>query len=134
MKKLMSILFVLFGTVALLSFNGVYWQNSDWKVPAEEANKKNPYPADKENLTIGKQLYAKHCQSCHGKEGLGDGSKAEELETFPGDFSIEEFQKQSDGALMYKLTEGREEMPGFKKKLPSDEDRWLVVSYMRTFE
>ncbi len=133
MKKVMNLFFVLIA-VGLLSFSGVLYQNSDWKVPAEEAKKKNPYPADKENLAIGKQLYAKHCQSCHGKEGLGDGSKAEELDTFAGDFTAEEFQKQSDGTLYYKLTVGRDEMPEFTKKIPLEEDRWLIVHYMRTFK
>jgi mono/diheme cytochrome c family protein len=48
-----------------------------------------------------------------------------------GDFSSEAFQKQSDGALFYKTTIGRDDMPEFAKKIPDDEDRWLVVNYMR---
>lgn len=29
---------------------------------------KNPTTANAENLKIGKQLYDKHCASCHGKK------------------------------------------------------------------
>jgi mono/diheme cytochrome c family protein len=104
-----------------------------WDVPPKYESMKNPTKADKENLAIGKQLYDKHCRSCHGKEGLGDGPKAGELETPAGDFTTEAFQKQSDGALFYKTTSGRGDMPEFVKKISSDEDRWLIVNYLRSF-
>jgi len=106
---------------------------SDWVVPAKYKTMKNPTDAkDSENLTIGKSLYAKQCSSCHGKNGWGDGSKAPELEGDLGDFSTAATQNQTDGELFYKITEGRDDMPSFKKKIPSDEDRWLVVNYVRT--
>ena len=107
-------------------------QDTVWEVP-DDANKMvNPVEIDDEGLDIGKGLYTKHCKSCHGKEGLGDGTKAAELDTPAGDFSTEEFQAQTDGALFYKTTEGRDDMPTFKKKVAYDEDRWLLVHYMRT--
>lgn len=117
-------------SLALFSFNSVY-QNSDWVVPEEAINMENPTDPE-EDLDYGKSLYDKHCQSCHGKEGYGDGSKAAELETDPGDFSSEEFQAQTDGSLFYKTTEGRDDMPTFAKKIPDAEDRWLIVNYLRT--
>ena len=90
-------------------------------------------PTDpKEYLRIGKSLYAKHCHSFHGKEGYGDGKKAEDVEGDLGDFSSEEFQAQTDGALFYKTSFGRDDMPEYTKKMPDDEDRWLIVNYMRT--
>lgn len=107
--------------------------SDDWEVPAKYKNMTNPTEADKEGMGIAKALYSKHCKSCHGKEGLGDGPKSEELDTPSGDFSTEEFQAQTDGDLFYKSTEGREDMPEFNKKIPDDEDRWLLVHYMRTF-
>ncbi|WP_233131814.1 c-type cytochrome [Robiginitalea sediminis] len=102
-----------------------------WEVPAEYENMKNPTNPS-EDLDIGKALYAKHCQSCHGKEGYGDGPKADGLEGDLGDFSSAEFQAQSDGALFYKTSIGRGDMPEYTKKMPDDEDRWLIVNYMRT--
>lgn len=106
---------------------------SDWVVPAKYKTMKNPTDAtDKENLSIGKSLYAKQCSSCHGSKGWGDGSKAPELKGDLGDFSTAATQNQTDGELFYKITEGRDDMPSFKKKIPLDEDRWLVVNYIRT--
>jgi len=125
--KILTILGVI--TFALYSFTSLVQE--EWKVPAKYENMKNP-TNPKEDLAIGKSLYDKHCKSCHGKEGYGDGPKADELEGDLGDFSSAKFQKQSDGALYYKTTEGRDDMPEFTKKLPDDEDRWLIVNYMRT--
>ncbi|WP_372976006.1 cytochrome c, partial [Muriicola sp.] len=104
-------------------------------VPGNYKTMKNPTDkSDKENLAIGKSLYSKHCKSCHGAEGYGDGPKAADLKGDLGDFSSAEFQKQSDGELYYKTTFGRADMPEFEKKIPDAEDRWLVVNYMRTLE
>lgn len=107
-------------------------QSGEWVVPDKYNTMKNPTDAsDDENLEIGEELYMKHCKSCHGKEGYGDGPKAADQKGDLGDFSSEEFQAQSDGALFYKTTVGRDDMPGYDKKMPDDEDRWLVVNYMR---
>ena len=106
---------------------------TDWVVPPKYKNMKNPVKTDAASLKIGKTLYAKECRSCHGKEGLGDGTKAAQLETPSGDFSLNGFQSQSDGSLFYKTIEGRGDMPGFRKKMPYDEDVWHVVNYLRTF-
>ena len=106
----------------------------NWEVPAKYKKMENPVTWDKEGELIAKQLYSKHCKSCHGKSGLGDGPKAKELDTPSGDFSIEAFQSQSDGVLFYKTTFGRDDMPAYDKKISSDEDRWLIVHYMRTFK
>jgi mono/diheme cytochrome c family protein len=104
---------------------------SSWVVPAKYQTMKNPTDP-KVDLAIGKSLYGKHCKSCHGNEGYGDGTKANEMKGDLGDFSSKKFQSQTDGALFYKTTFGRDDMPAYNKKLPSDEDRWLIVNYLRT--
>lgn len=106
---------------------------SDWKIPVKYQTMKNPTDP-KVDLAIGKSLYSKHCKSCHGSEGYGDGTKAKEMKGDLGDFSSKKFQAQTDGALFYKTTFGRDDMPAFNKKLSSDEDRWLIVNYMRTLQ
>jgi len=116
-------------SVVLLSFSS--FDQDEWVVPDKYEKMKNPTSAD-QDTDIGKQLYSKHCQSCHGKTGLGDGKKADEVEGDLGDFSSAEFQAQSDGALFYKSYIGRDDMPNFEKKIPDEEDMWLVVNYMRT--
>jgi len=125
--KTLTIIGIL--TFALYSFTTLVQE--EWKVPAKYENMKNPIPA-KTDAAIGKSLYTKHCKSCHGAEGYGDGPKADEMNGDLGDFSSEEYQAQSDGALFYKTSIGRDDMPEFTKKMPDDEDRWLIVNYMRT--
>jgi len=129
MKTKSLLLFITFIGIALLSFNS--FDQDEWVVPDKYEKMKNPTdPA--EDLDIGKQLYSKHCQSCHGKQGYGDGKKADEVEGDLGDFSTSEFQSQSDGALFYKSYIGRNDMPNYEKKIPDEEDVWLIVNYMRT--
>ncbi len=105
-------------------------QAKPWSVPDKDNKMTNPTKADK---AAGAALWNKHCKSCHGTKGLGDGPKAATLDTPSGDFSTKAFQKQTDGALYYKTAEGRDDMPAYKKKIPDAEDMWQVVHYMRTF-
>lgn len=123
----------IIGIVSFAFYSFTNLVQEEWKVPAKYQNMKNPTDPN-EDLDIGKILYDKHCKSCHGNEGYGDGPKADEMKGDLGDFSTAEFQAQSDGALFYKTTIGREDMPEFTKKMPDDEERWLVVNYMRTLK
>ncbi len=133
LKNVVYLLVMVASSVFIYSFT--YQPNlGDWEVPAKYKNMKNPTDKnDKENLSIGKSLYMKHCKSCHGKTGLGDGPKSDELDTDPGDFSTD-LTEQTDGSLFYKIKEGRDDMPSFKKKIRDDEDIWLIVNFIRTFE
>ena len=79
-------------------------------------------------------MWTTHCASCHGKTGLGDGTKAAQLETTPPDFTKSAFQSQTDGSLFYKTSEGRGDMPGFKKKIADQEDLWNLVNFMRSLK
>ena len=129
MKTVKFLMIIGIISVGLLSFTKL--TQTEWKVPAKYQTMKNPTDP-KVDLAIGKSLYGKHCKSCHGSEGFGDGVKAKEMKGDLGDFSTKKFQSQTDGALYYKTTFGRDDMPAFNKKLPSDEDRWLIVNYLRT--
>ena len=132
MKAKLIVISVIAMSSIALSFNFAM-QPEPWDVPSKYVNMENPFSSDSESLKIGKKVYNKHCGSCHGKEGLGDGSKAAQLDTPSGDFSLSEFQDQTDGSIFYKSKFGRDEMPNFEKKIPYDEDLWHVVNYMRTF-
>ncbi|MCB9038069.1 MAG: cytochrome c [Lewinellaceae bacterium] len=114
----------------MLSFQS----NSDWPVPEKYQKMKNPVAASDDSVEMGEDLWKTHCKSCHGKEGLGDGSKAAQLDTPAGDFTSAKFQKQTDGALFYKTLEGRGDMPSYKKKIPNEEDIWNLVNFMRTLK
>jgi mono/diheme cytochrome c family protein len=65
---------------------------------------------------------------------LGDGPKAAQLKTEAGDFSTADFQSQTDGAIFYKTSEGRDDMPSFKKKIPDADERWSIVNFVRTLK
>ena len=105
-----------------------------WPVPDKDSKMANPVKSDATSLSTGKELWAKHCQSCHGKSGKGDGTKAAKLDTHPGDFTDPNVQKETDGDFFYKISEGRKDMPSFKKKIPDENDIWSVVNYVRTFK
>jgi mono/diheme cytochrome c family protein len=126
--------FMLVAMVGFLASASGGKDKKPWVVPEAAKKAKNPTKADAENLAMGKSLFNKHCKSCHGASGKGDGPKSKELETDPGDFSKAEFQNQTDAELFYKTKEGRDDMPSFKKKISSDEDIWLLVSYVRTMK
>ena len=129
MKTLKTLL--LLGIVSFTFYSFTTVLQDKWVVPKEYVNMKNPTDPNVDKA-IGKSLYSQHCKSCHGKEGYGDGPKAKDVEGDLGDFSSADFQAQTDGELFYKTSFGWEDMPEYTKKMPEDEDRWLIVNYMRT--
>jgi mono/diheme cytochrome c family protein len=102
-----------------------------WTVPPSADKVTNPVASDTKSLVAGKAIYTKNCYDCHGKKGKGDGPKSAELDKPVGDFTKENFSKQSDGAIFWKITEGRKPMPSFKKDI-TEEQRWQVINYVRT--
>jgi mono/diheme cytochrome c family protein len=131
MKKIVAIMAMVVSIAFLYSFSLVTPGDS-WVVPDKYLKMKNPVKADAVSIKAGKVLYDKHCASCHGKAGKGDGTKAASLETEPGDFSAKTFKVEPDGAIFYKTQTGREEMPSFKNKIPDEEDIWHVVNYVKS--
>lgn len=119
--------------VAFVAMNMPQDTPKPWPVPDEYKKMENPVKGDAAATKMGGMLYKRHCASCHGRTGLGDGPKARGLKTFAGDFSGDYYQNQTDGEHFYKTLEGRDEMPGYKGKV-SEEDIWSMVSYMRTFK
>jgi mono/diheme cytochrome c family protein len=134
MKLRLSVISCLLGAAILLSGYALVSPNDPWPVPEKYEKMKNPVKADASSISTGKSLWSKHCASCHGKTGAGDGTKAATLKTNPGDFTKSEFKSQSDGAIFYKTVEGRKDMPAFKKKIPDEDDVWSVVNYIRTLK
>jgi mono/diheme cytochrome c family protein len=134
MKKSLFFLTLVLG---LASFSFTIVENNQpkpWAVPDNFKKMKNPVASDATTIADGKALWNTHCKSCHGAKGLGDGSKAAQLKTEPGDFSKADVQSQADGVLFYKLSEGRDDMPSFKKKLPEADERWSLVNFIRSLK
>jgi mono/diheme cytochrome c family protein len=113
--------------------------DQEWVAPPEERARTSPVPDSPENLQKGRFLYRKNCQRCHGEKGRGDGPSgrfgvkpAEDL-TNPAKQA-----KLTDGEIFWKLTTGLRDgadviMPAYKREIPSDDDRWKVVLFVRTF-
>jgi mono/diheme cytochrome c family protein len=106
-----------------------------WNVPDKYKTMKPTIKlTDAAVIANGKDLWAKNCKSCHGAKGLGDGPKGASLKTHPGDFSTATFQGQTDGELLYEMLFGRDEMPGYQKKITETNDQWALVAFMRTLK
>jgi mono/diheme cytochrome c family protein len=130
----MKSLKLIFVSTLIMSFCiSLAAQPKPWVVPANFKTMKNPVAVSEASTKAGQVLYTKSCASCHGKTGLGDGVKARALKTFPGDFSKDDYQKQSDGDLFYKSKIGRDEMPKYEGKL-TDDDIWNIVNFTRTLK
>ncbi len=125
-----------FCVLMLLSFAASQDQKTGapWVVPAKYKAMKNPQKGDPAALNTGKMLYTKHCKSCHGGSGAGDGPKANSMKTKVNSFKDSKFQAQNDGDLYFESFVGRDEMPNFEKKILDDEERWAIVSFIRTLK
>lgn len=135
-RKLVNEACMIFSCIVLFAFVVPQDQKEGgpWEIPAKYKTMKNPSANDASLLKVGKILFSKHCKSCHGNGGLGDGSKSAQLDTYPGDFTSADFKKQADGEKYYKTFVGREEMPNFERKIIDDEDRWAVINYVNSLE
>ncbi|HEX6914490.1 MAG TPA: c-type cytochrome [Chitinophagaceae bacterium] len=133
-KRIISSLIVVAAVMMVAVISGFRPTPKPWSVPEKFLKMTNPLKADADVIKDGKGIWVKHCQSCHGKTGLGDGPKAAQLKTEPGDLSSSEAQKQNDGSLFYKISEGRDDMPSFKKKLQDEEEIWQVIIFLRTLK
>jgi len=131
-KQIFIILALIIGSYILFSMTSLRNTFQDpWDVPTKYQNLENPFASDADAENIGKTLYYKHCKSCHGSKGEGDGPKAEGLDTPVPSMVTSEFKEQADGAIYYKTVFGRDDMPAFEKKIPDDQDRWLIVNYLK---
>lgn len=132
-KKILSGIMIISAGLLLAGFT-YNQEKKPWPVPDAAKAKKNPVPSNAQSIADGKALWATHCKSCHGTKGLGDGPKAAQLKTEPGDFGKADVQAQTDGSLFYKSAEGRDDMPSFKKKIPDAEELWSIIDFIRTLK
>jgi mono/diheme cytochrome c family protein len=57
-----------------------------------------PRPEASYELRLGKGIYARYCQTCHGETGAGDGFNAFNLDPRPRDLSDPALQKKKSDA------------------------------------
>jgi mono/diheme cytochrome c family protein len=114
-------------TITLFLSVNVFAQ--DWVVPADQKDLENPQSYNLANVKKGKELFIKNCKSCHGDPGKNNVLP---LVPPPVDIASERMQKNTEGEIFYKITNGRGAMPQFKATI-SDDDRWRLVNYISNF-
>lgn len=103
-----------------------------WKAPVEADTIKSPFAFTPQVIREGENLFNAYCVSCHGTNGLGDGSP-DKFTPPPANFHSKRVIDQTDGALFWKLTNGQGiSMPSYKTVF-SDEQRWQLIAYIRQF-
>lgn len=118
-------------TPAVEMVNGKIKQQ--WEAPAEFASMKNPLKVSAEVVKRGKDLYRNRCEQCHGAEGKGNGPYNDPKWRQSTNLASKAVQANSDGELFYKISTSRDRHPA-SKVLYSEEERWMVVSFLRTFK
>lgn len=95
-----------------------------WEIPANTPQKKNPTEITPKNVAVGKNIFTRTCQACHGPKADGKGLIASTS------LVTDTFQRQTDGVIYYKVTTGKDKMPPFGTMLKEDET-WSVINYLR---
>jgi mono/diheme cytochrome c family protein len=102
-----------------------------WVAPDDAKKVKNPIPPTAETLAAAEQLFTDNCVLCHGEKGMGDGPGAKTIKVKPANFTDPKIQaSETDGALFWKMSNGRGPMPAWKDEL-TDQERWQLVGYIR---
>jgi len=104
-------------------------QNPGWPVPDDQKGKICLVKFTPDMVKQGEGIYIKNCQSCHGLPGKKNFAA---ITPSPGDLSEPRVGTQKDGELFYRITTGKIPMPEFRNILSEDE-RWAVISFLRTF-
>jgi mono/diheme cytochrome c family protein len=120
----MAKLKILVSLIMMVSSLSAISQTKPWPGSPEDAAKVNPVAIELKNLGIGRSIFARSCVACHGAKADGKGliQSANLIDPV--------FQKQSDGAIFYKINTGRDKMPPFRSMLKEDEI-WSVINYLR---
>ena len=124
--------FLLLPLILMYAFTSKYGGvATPWKAPATADASKNPLTCNAAATADGKKIYTTYCVACHGDKGKGDGVAAAGLQKQPADHTSSAVQSQTDGAIFWKISEGRNPMPSYKAML-SETQRWQLVNYIRT--
>jgi cbb3-type cytochrome oxidase cytochrome c subunit/cytochrome c553 len=89
-----------------------------------------------EMIAAGKTVYEANCSGCHGNAGNGAGPAAAALNPKPRNFIEAKFKYGDRDTDLFKTVANGvtgTAMPPWKDAL-SDDQRWAVISYVRTFK
>lgn len=114
------------------------FSKNTWELPKDADKTKNPIEATAESIAKGKELYLDrmkgNCGFCHGETGSGNEANFPRLRRKPADLTNKErMTAMTDGEVFWKISKGiRGIMPAGEKRMPTEEERWHVVNYVRT--
>ncbi|GLU54538.1 c-type cytochrome [Dyadobacter frigoris] len=121
------------GAVGLSSFTGSNQpahSQDRWIAPSWADTLVSPYHDEPLTLANGEELFGLYCASCHGESGYGDGAAGGALGQKPANFHDSLVKKQTNGALFWKMSNGKGNMPPFQDVFTA-EQRWQLVAYLR---
>jgi len=125
----MKSLFTILAFLLLVSMQ----QTGQWTAPPSADAVKNPLAHNPQAAKEGATLFTKQCLMCHGNKGMGDGPVGINLNPRPGNLLLPKAQKLTDGALFWKISNGKAPMPTFKSSL-TETQRWQLVDYIRELD
>ena len=123
----------LFLMIVGASQNQVFGQNGNWIAPSSADKITNPLKGKEKATLAGEKLYVSYCAICHGKKGKGDGVAGMALNPRPSNLTKDKVQEQTDGAIYWKMTEGKAPMAAYKATL-TEEQRWQLVNFIRSIK
>ncbi len=93
-----------------------------------------PMPFTEEMVKRGEERYKIYCIACHGENADGKGKILfYKYPIPPANFHDERIKKLSDGHMFNAITAGWLNMPSLKAQV-SVEDRWAIISYIRSLQ
>jgi len=119
-------LLALLGSASAVLAPRAFSQDSHFhNAPPESAQQKNPLAGQDSAVAAGSKLYAANCAPCHGANGQGTGNVPPLTEAT---------QAVPEGEVFWFITTGsvKNGMPPWNAL--SEEDRWRIVSYVRTLK
>ena len=113
-----------------------------YEIPEVARNRRNPILRTDLSLRGAQTLWKKHCETCHGVTGRGDGPNARLHERrkghAPRNLTNPKVQENlTDGEIFWRIAKGIIEegnsviMPKYEDKIPPETERWQLVLYVR---
>lgn len=94
-----------------------------------------PVEVTGELLARGEDRFNIYCAPCHDPTGSGAGLVGRRWSVPVPDFHDKaRFADVTDGRIFAAVTNGFSTMPSYRSQLPSAQDRWAVVAWVRTLQ
>jgi len=131
MKAVIKVLVVF----ALLIVSGTksIAQEISWVAPEYSSSLVNPFVGNQKATNEGKVIFEQMCVLCHGVKGQGNGEAGLFLQPHPANFLALNVKNETDGAIFWKITNGKAPMATYFELL-TDDQRWKLVNYIRELE